>query len=329
LSALCFAGACSAGGHGTTTTQASGGAAGEAGAPSASGGQAGTSAVIIPGNAGSAGSAPQAAEIIETLPMGFVAGTVPEGGTTPTGGYHLGAPMDAITDTAPVNDVPCGNILHAIVRDFQLSHPDFEDFCCNVDKGIVETTLGADSKPVFATRTVTNSMVSTAENFDQWYRTLGPSADGTVPAVNQAFALDLWLAPQGDGIYSFASDAFFPVDGVGWGDENWYGHNYHFTTELHTRFLYSGGENFSFSGDDDLWVFMNGQLAIDIGGVHGATTESVALDDVAATLGMERGGTYALDLFHAERHSGGSNFRIDTTLQLVDCGVFVPDIVIK
>ncbi len=87
-------------------------------------------------------------------------------------------------------------------------------------------------------------------------------------------------------------------------------HIHHFTTEIHTNFQYNGGETFTFTGDDDVWVFINKKLAIDIGGVHGNTPGMVALD----ALGLTPGLTYPLDVFHAERHTVQSNFRIDTTI---------------
>jgi fibro-slime domain-containing protein len=70
-----------------------------------------------------------------------------------------------------------------------------------------------------------------------------------------------------------------------------------------------------------VWVFINGQLAIDLGGRHAQETGSVSLDAQSARLGIAVGGVYDLAVFHAERHTVQSNFRIDTTLAFTNCGV--------
>jgi fibro-slime domain-containing protein len=103
-------------------------------------------------------------------------------------------------------------------------------------------------------------------------------------------------------------------------------HDFGFTTELHTTFRYDGREKFSFAGDDDLWVFINGRLAIDLGGLHAAMGVTIDLDASAASLDLSPGHVYPLDLFHAERHTIGSHFRVDTTLAFVDCGAVPPDV---
>jgi fibro-slime domain-containing protein len=218
------------------------------------------------------------------------------------------APMT--TGSAESGGDNCGNILTATVRDFSSDHPDFE-YVIQDDRGLVADQLGADGKPVY-TGDPTTPTTNGQEFFDQWYR--------DVDGVNVPFEIDLVLVDNGDGTWTYDNSEFFPLDDMGFGNEG-RSHNYHFTLELHSEFTYEGGEVFSFTGDDDLFTFINGTLVMDLGGVHGPQNASVDLDQVAAELGLEPGQSYPIDFFFAERHTSMSNFRIDTTI-----GCFVPGV---
>jgi fibro-slime domain-containing protein len=195
--------------------------------------------------------------------------------------------------------------LTGTVRDFKPfnvagGHPDFEQYL-GTDPGIVLNTIGADRKPIYA-GTAGNPTTTSQVYFDQWYNN---------SALNMSAPLTITLTKIGS-IYSYTNNNFFPIDGQLFGNTPGYAHNYHFTFELHNQFTYLGGETFTFIGDDDVWVFINDKLVIDLGGVHTAQTGSVNLD----TLGLTLGQNYAFDFFFAERHTTQSNMEIQTSIAL-------------
>jgi fibro-slime domain-containing protein len=199
-------------------------------------------------------------------------------------------------------------VLYSIVRDFNDSHPDFELPLLgdHLETGLVQFELGPDDKPVYANR-AGSVTTSGAGNFDQWFRDL--------PGINQAVQIDLNLehSTESPGFFRYRDDTFFPIDGRLFGNQN-RTHNYHFTLETSTRFEYRGGEIFRFDGDDDMWVFINRRLAIDLGGIHRSLTATVNLDEAASKLGLVRGQSYPLHFFFAERHTVESHFAIDTSI---------------
>ncbi len=110
---------------------------------------------------------------------------------------------------------------------------------------------------------------------------------------------------------------FFPINGQLYGNYSSTGKNYHFTAMLETSFRHQAGAGhlFTFRGDDDVWVYVDGKLVIDLGGVHGAVSQTIELDRLNW---LVNGQSYSLRFFFAERHTTKSNFRIETTLNLQD-----------
>lgn len=153
---------------------------------------------------------------------------------------------------------------------------------------------------------IPTSEITSESSFGDWYNTK-EGVNIEIPGV----------LPLVDG--TFDSKEFFPIDNQGFGNEG-RDHNYHFTTEAHVKFTYEPGQKFTFRGDDDLWIFVNNKLVLDLGGLHQPLAGTIDFD----TLGLTPGTQYDMDIFHAERQTDASNFRVQTN---ITC--FVPVEVIK
>ncbi len=206
--------------------------------------------------------------------------------------------------------LPLPPTLTATIRDFKAIHPDFEEDVTGQsfpfgEPGIVADQLGADGKPMYLGASLRTT--SGAANFNEWFR--------DVPGVNMTTTIELPLqaSPDDPRLFHYESRDFFPIDGQLFGNEGLW-HNYHFTLEVAAEFKYVGGETFRFNGDDDVWVYVNGHLVIDLGGLHESLAADVNLDEVAQSVGITTGNVYSLHIFFAERHTVSSNFIIDTSI---------------
>ena len=99
-----------------------------------------------------------------------------------------------------------------------------------------------------------------------------------------------------------------------------------FTLRGESQFVYNKASNlyFTFTGDDDVYMYINGTLALDLGGAHGRNSKTVNLNDLDATkYGLKEGQVATFTFFYMERCSDASTFGIKTNMELVQRAINV------
>jgi fibro-slime domain-containing protein len=159
--------------------------------------------------------------------------------------------------------------LSGIVRDFSQTSADFNGADGDAGLPIVSPTLGADGKPVFQPQG-SPATVQSAASFNHWFNDTSSSVF--------SFTANDANDPTGQ-LFTYSNNAFYPIDGQLGGNQG-DAHNRFFTYEIHTYVPYNPGQVLSFTSSDDMWVFIDNMLVVDMGGIHTPTTKTLNMDEV-------------------------------------------------
>ena len=135
---------------------------------------------------------------------------------------------------------------------------------------------------------------------------------------------------------------FNPIAGMGYGQsgdtyrkardgsqQSYYDNtNYNLTLEGHAQFIYYQDADlyFNFTGDDDVYLYINGIRVLDMGGAHSISKAGISLNNVAEICGLKDGEVYDFDFYCMERHGTAANFSIETNIKVVDASMLTEKI---
>lgn len=124
------------------------------------------------------------------------------------------------------------------------------------------------------------------------------------------------LTTEGAGFYPLENERKFSYENSEKAQNYFFGMRYDVLFKIGD---YVGPMNYEFTGDDDLWVLLDGKVVLDLGGIHQAAGETV---DIWEKLGKtadqltpeEKEKEHTLTVLYMERGAGESNCKMKFTL---------------
>ncbi|XP_071121965.1 uncharacterized protein [Mytilus edulis] len=224
-------------------------------------------------------------------------------------------------------------LLNVTYYDFSAGNDDFSSA-----SGLLSRSPNHMTSPLGSWLAISDN--PTSDTFSDWFR----STSSNYVKFDQIL-LQHDTSITSSTIYKFWSDAFYPVDDSGYGSEGQTDcsgglHNFVFTAAIRTGLKYLGTEKITIGGGEELWLFINKQLVIELVDdrssasigcqmvdlasakdsgliipqegviVNGECTGMSAKSASSVSLTLEVGETYLFEIFHVERMACSSELLI-------------------